>query len=714
MCLRLMAVTRSWARAGRRAGQVAVVLAAAAWLVAAPQPSVLSAPVEQPAAQPAPSPIATGTPDWVELASGDLTVRVHRQPWAIEARMGGRVVFRELAGAPGDSYYGTLAYTRNSGWFHVTGMAGAEAIPNGQRVLVATSEPGAGPGKVEITAPLANVVRVAFTPPSGGPIAWTVESVASDDAEALLGLGERFDGVSLAGRRTELWAADRREVGYGDATYLPVPWVLSSRGYGFLLDDTRRSAWEMRSARGDAWAVGTPAGGISYYVIGGQPAQAIERYTALTGRPPLPPRWGLGVVKTAVGGEARVLADAAKLQANGIPVDGVYVWDATDDDVNVGWPHVTFDPVPGGTYPDVKELTGALRAMGYHPLAYFGPDFRPERSSLAKANAAGALVRGADGKAWVSPLYGISLIDATSPRAVDWWTAATFRRALTTLGFDGGMLDLGEAVPKDAQFADGLTGLEVHNAYPVAYEGAAYGAVRSIKPDALLWMRSGFTGAQKFHAATWSGDPVHSWDPVTGLKSIVPAGLGAGLAGYAYWHTEVGGYVDAPLDASSERDLYIRWLELGAFTSMLRDNYGDRHNNPTYTWSDAETVALWRRYARLHQALGPYLWSAAQTAHDTGLPLVRHLAIAYPDDPRAWAEQQEYMLGPDLLVAPVVEPLARQRSVYLPAGDWTLWWTGQTYSGPGDVTVPAPQDQIPVFVRGGATSPLPDPGSLDG
>jgi alpha-glucosidase len=699
------------------------VLAALVWAATACRDSATTgvvdglagAPVAQaaPHEQPAP-PSPTRPPDAVELSSAELTVRVRRQPWALEARVGERTVLRELEATAADTHYGTLAYQRagQASWSHLTAVVGDEPIAGGQRLTAATTE-GGPPAVVEITSPQPGTIRVAFRPPPGPAIAWTVATAASDEGETLLGLGERFEGVSLAGRRVELWSADRREVKYGDSTYLPVPWLLSSRGFGFLLDDPRRSAWEMRSPRPDAWAVGVPGAGLAFVLVGGPPARAIDRYTALTGRPPAVPPLGLGVVKTLVGGQARVLDDAARLRASGVPVDGVYVYDAYDEEAGVGWPHVTYDPIPSGTYGPLRPFTDALRQIGYRPLGYFGPDFRPQWAHYARAVAAGALVRGADGKPWTHPLYGISLIDATSPRAADWWRIGPLRRALVDLGFDGGMLDLGEAIPLDTRFGDGLTGAEVHNVYPIAYQRAAYQALQSYKPDGLLFMRSGWTGAQRYHAGTWSGDPAHNWDPVTGLQSIVPAGLGAGLAGYAYWHTEVGGYVDGGLDPAGERELYLRWLQLGAFTTMLRDQYGDRRGQPTDIWTDAETLGLWRRYARIHQALGPYLTAAAAQAQATGLPLVRHLVIAFPDDPRAWAEQQQYMLGDDLLVAPVVQAGARQRVVYLPRGDWTHWWTGRVYSGPTEVTVPAPQDQIPVFVRGGATSPLPDPASLD-
>ncbi|HEX2171574.1 MAG TPA: TIM-barrel domain-containing protein, partial [Dehalococcoidia bacterium] len=597
-------------------------------------------------------------------------------------------------------------------WYHVAAVSAVRPITTGQRVLATTTEPGAGPAEVDLRAVQEGIIRVAFQPPPGPPVVRTAFAAVSDEGEAFLGLGERFEGVSLAGRRVDLWTVDRREVGYGASTYLPVPWLLSSRGYGFLLDESRRSEWEMRSRRGDAWAVTASAPGLAFYLIGGHPALAIDRYTALTGRPPLPPRWGLGVVKTLIGGEARVLGDAARLRQDGIPVDGIYVYDAVDDAANLGWPHVTYDPIPTGVYPDVKALTDALRRLGYRSLGYFGPDFRPDRASFAAAAEAGHLVQLADGRPWVHPHFGIGLIDVFDPEAVHWWQHGPLKRALADLGFDGGMLDLGEALPIEASFPDQRTGAELHNAYPVAYAAAAQGALREYKPDGLFWARSGFTGGQRFHTGTWPGDPIHDWDGVTGLRSMIPAALSAGLAGYAYWHTEVGGYVDGGLDASADRELYLRWLQLGAFTAMLRDQFGDRRGRPTDIWTDAETLRLWRRYARIHQALVPYLWRTAEQAQVSGLPLIRHLAIGYPGDRRAWHEEGQYLLGEDLLVAPVLDPDVRERTVYLPTGAWRHWWTGATFQGPADVVVPAPLDQIPVFVRGGADSPLPDPVSF--
>lgn len=654
-----------------------------------------------------PSPTADRAAPPITLAAGELTLTIGR-PWSLEASVGGRPLFRLLPGAERSTPYGGLAYQRagSTDWQHATGVEGVAALPNGQRLTLTTTEPGVGVGVLEATAVAPGVARLVFTPPEGGAVAWAGLSAASDSQETLLGLGERFDGVDLAGKSEDLWIADRREVNYGSSTYLAAPWLLSSRGFGFLLDDSRRSTWELRSRRADSWAVRVAAPLFAAYLIAGTPATALDRYTALTGRPPNPPAWSFGVVKTLVGGEERVLADAARLRDAKVPVDGIFMYDVVDQEANIGWPGVPYDAIKPGPYPDVRRLTAELRRMGFRPLAYFSPDFRPERSSYAAAARQGFLVKGKDGKPWVSPLYKISNIDATNPAAMAWWRDNLLRRALVDLGFDGGMFDLGEAVPADAQFAGGLTGVDVHNRFPAALAQTLTSAVQTYKTDGLFWLRSGYTGAQRYELATWSGDPVHNWAPVSGFPSVLPAALGAGLAGFAYWHTEVGGFVDGGLTGQADRELYLRWLELGAFTSMLRDQYGDRRGHPTDIWTDAATLGLWRRYARIHQALRPYLERSAAQASAKGLPLLRHLALAFPDDARAWAEQQQFLLGDDLLVAPVVTAGAVTRDVYLPAGEWVDWWTGRRYAGPSAVTVPAPLDRIPVFSRGDA-SPLP-------
>lgn len=639
---------------------------------------------------------------------------MYTNAWQLTAHWQGKDIFVTAPDAGEWSPYGSPCYQRtgDDAWRHLTRVLSWQQTADGVHFTVATTEGPSAVANVTFTGPQDNVLRMTVAFPPGPPIGWAACSALLQAKETLLGLGEQFGGIALLDRSIQLWAEDRRAAGYGDATYLPVPWLISSAGFGFLLDDPRETRWRFRTERQDAWRVSVAGDSLNVALIAGQPAEALNRYTALTGRPPAPPAWGLGVVKTLIGGEERVLADAQRLRGDGIPVDGIYVYDCTDDAANMGWPVSTYDAIPPGSYPDPQRLATKLRELGFRPLGYFSPDFRPERTSYATAAQGGYLVRGPDGQPWKHPQFGVSLLDFANPEAVAWWRDGPLRRAVVDLGFDGGMYDLGEAIPLEARFADGQTGATMHNAYPVLMAKGASAALAAWKPDGLFWFRSGYVGAQRYQHGSWSGDPYNNWLPTVGLPSMLPAALGAGLAGYAYWHTEIGGYVDAGLRGASERELFFRWLQFAAFTSMLRDDYGDRRGVPTDIWTDAETLALWRRYAKIHQALRPYLLAAAQQAQATGLPLLRHLALAYPDDPRAWAEQSAYLLGDRVLVAPVVEPGATTHLAYLPRGEWHHWWTSAIFEGPTVALVSAPVDKIPIFVRTDVPSPLPDVGQF--
>jgi alpha-glucosidase (family GH31 glycosyl hydrolase) len=180
------------------------------------------------------------------------------------------------------------------------------------------------------------------------------------------------------------------------------------------------------------------------------------------------------------------------------------------------------------------------------------------------------------------------------------------------------------------------------------------------------------------------------------------------LSGFPFWHAEVAGYVQADLGHAAERELWLRWLQLATWTSLLRDHLGDHERAPIDVWLDDGTLSAFRVAARTHASLLPYLYSLAVEASQTGLPIMRYLPMEAPDDPRAWLEEQSYFLGPHFLVAPVTEPGQTTRRVYLPRGEWVDYWRGTLYSGGQEVTVPAPLDGggPPVFARAGALIPL--------
>jgi alpha-glucosidase len=314
-------------------------------------------------------------------------------------------------------------------------------------------------------------------------------------------------------------------------------------------------------------------------------------------------------------------------------------------------------------------------------------------------------------------------VDFTNPEASEWWQSRV-RFAMTALDFDGAMLDFGEAAPVEARYFNGESGRQLHNAYTVEYNRAAYLAGQAAKPDDFVFFaRSGYSGSQAYTTGRFTGDQVRNWDAQRGLPSVIPAMLNGGLSGWPYWGPDIGGFFeDGPLPANesvearaqrlqAEKELWIRWVQLGALSPAMRDMLGWQ-SDPVTVWTDEETLSVFRAYARLHTALKPYLYRYARVAHERGLPILRPLFLNYPDELETYTLNDEYLLGDEVLVAPVVQPGQTERRVYLPTGTWRDYWTGETYSGSGWVRVPAPLHHIPLFVREGALLELPAPEAL--
>jgi alpha-glucosidase (family GH31 glycosyl hydrolase) len=496
-------------------------------------------------------------------------------------------------------------------------------------------------------------------------------------------------------------------------TYSPMPFLLSGRGYGLHLDTTAAAVFDL----GGPVTIRVAADEVVVHVLTGpDPAAVIRAHADLIGGPPLPPAWGMGVWKSLVGGTDRVLADVDALLAAGVPLDAVWIYDVMDAASGFGWPWPIYGPVPPGDYPDPAALTAALHARGLRVLGYLHPFLVPGRPDHAEAAARGYLVEGPDGAVFTEPWTGgdrRSYLDFTDPDATRWWQDRV-RHAVTPIetggvGFDGAMQDYGEDAPVDGTYADGRPGALVRNDYPVLYARAAREAVQSVRPDdTVLFARSGYTGAQAHVTGRFTGDQTRDWDPRTGLPSVLAGVLNGGISGWPYWGPDIGGFFDG--SGARDRELWTRWVQLGALMPVMRDMLGAQAD-PVGVHTDDETTAMFRGYARLHRALTPYLHALARQAHATGLPLAAPMWLAAPADPVAWTVQDQYLLGTDLLVAPVLTPGVTTRGVHLPAGRWREYWTGTDHTGPGWVTAAAVQ--IPLFVRDGAGLDLPAPHTLD-
>lgn len=615
-----------------------------------------------------------------------------------------------------------VGYGRTPRWYAVTTVERWERDGDTLQFEAGTNDLIARTARIAVEFLDVAVIRITMTLDRTVGVVEMGWAASSDADEGFFGLGERFARTNHRGHAVLNWAEDSPfdpRPGH-DWTYWPVPFFLSSRGYGVLLDTTRRAVFRLASDRDDAWQASADGTELNMVVFAGSdPLDVIRRFTALTGRPPLPRPWAFGVWKTTLSGSDAVRQEARRLREEDLGVSALWIYDQLDLDTNSGWNSAM--GYPEGEYPDLPGLIRELQTERFKVLGYLNPLFivgRPRTDEgiakgyfLKRPNGEPYLVPGPDPNPDVGIRYGsLALYDPTHPEGVTWWQAM-LRRMLVEIGFDGWMHDFGEYTPRDAVFADGSTGDEIRNLYPTLYHQTGAAACRAVKPDFAFFVRSGYTGSNQWAPAGWPGDQHTDWSTDRGLPSIIPAALSVGICGTNAWGPDIGGFFDAydGSDIARSTELWIRWCQFGALTPIMRDHLGPkRMTTPGAVdmWSNEHTLDTWRRYARLHNALVPYLYAYAKIAHETGIPTMRHLVLRYSHDAEARRQDHQYLLGDELLVAPVIEPGVSTRRVWFPDGTWVSYWDDSVYTGPGYVEVPAPIEWIPLFVRGGAILPL--------
>ncbi|HEU4405464.1 MAG TPA: TIM-barrel domain-containing protein [Polyangiaceae bacterium] len=665
--------------------------------------------VVEPEAEPAGDFVALDAPPWraqLDRASGHL----------------------RLVG-PGTSVTVLPALARVGGaWAAVGALAAATPAPGGGLELEQAF--GAGAVRASLRFSAEGVLRYEVLDWRGPAPERLRVSVQTPGGEHAYGLGEKFNAFDQAGRRAHLTARDVAGA-KGDAAYKVAPWWLSSRGHGFHFDASHEAFFDLGAGARDRFALDVLGGALRYHVVGGPaPADALARYTGYSGRPPAPPPWAFAPWVSSDhwrdGGEVRyVLTRLAEL---GIP-GSVFVfdspWETSYNDFT--WNAAQF--ARGGTYEgrawagfdSPRAMLEFLRAHGYKAVLWLTP-FVNVRSNdegvpgqntgkaapYDEAAAAGLFVRAAPGgpplvvdwwKGSGSPL------DFTNPAARAWLAGRLGALAAAGDGVVGGFkADDGEGdyIPLDAAYADGRRGDEMRNGYGLEYHRAVWGVLGR---EGVLFARSGFTGSQAF-PASWSGDNEANFGADNGLPSVVVAGLSAAMSGYAFWGHDVGGYLDQN-PSPDQDDLFTRWAQFGALSPLMQ-----LHRQVTlgrqYPWSySPAALANYVACARLHTRLFPYLYTLAGEAERTGLPLLRPLALAWPNEPAVQGIQDEYLLGPDLLVAPVLAERARSRRVFLPPGGWYDYFSHAYHPGGGwlDWADPEPS-HFPLFVRRGALLPL--------
>ena len=531
----------------------------------------------------------------------------------------------------------------------------------------------------------------------------------ANEGERIFGLGQHQHG--LLDNKGSVIDLEQRN------TEVCIPFYISSLGYGFLWNNpgvgrvelgTNMTRWVMDATRG-----------IDYYVVAGDtPAEILEKYIDATGHPPLLPDFALGFwqCKLRYRTQEELLDVVREYKKRDLPlaviVSDYFHWHMMGD-----W---AMDP---RDWPDPAGMMKELKEMGVELMVSIWPTVNPTNPVYKEMADRGLLAQTVHGVqahtsiADTTPegMSAVAYYDATNPeaRAFVW---DRVKRNYLDYGVRVFWLDADEPelMPMHAEnirYALG-TGLEVTNIYPLLHQKGFYeGMLADGQDEVINLSRSGWAGTQRYGAAVWSGDIRSRFDV---LKAQIPAGLNIAMSGIPWWTTDIGGFMEGDIRTDYFKELVVRWFQYGVFCPLFRLHGVRQPLNGLYgaqssgadneVWSFGEPAyEIIRGLLFLREKLKPYLRDLNQAAHDRGTPPMRPLYYDFPADAAAANLADEFMLGPDLLVAPVVEEGATSRKVYLPAGvTWVEAWTGQEYEGGQAFQADAPLERIPVYWRKGS------------
>ena len=558
--------------------------------------------------------------------------------------------------------------------------------------------PGASTRITLLTGSLARLDLVASAP--AAPDAKPELTFRVEGGGPYFGLGERFWQAGLKGTHLDARPQDR----YGEPghnwVYMGIPFLYTPGGLGFYADTAFDTQFAVNEAD-NAVEVKAATRTVPLYLFAEpDPKAVLTAYTGLTGRPQSLPLWAYGPWITSLQGKGSVLDYAHRLRVEAVPASALWVYDEMDEKNNLGWPFWF-----GSYYGDARTFTDTVHGLGFHVMTYVHPYVRqeilpyPQPSPLYKQGVQNRyLMLDAQGKP-AGPRFEevrTGNIDFTKAAAVDWWQEM-ITRAVHDQGFDGWMEDFGEWVRDSDRFENG-DGTIMSELYPLFYHKITTRAAQAANPDVVPFSRSGAPGSQAWSPALWGADQSANWSRDFGLPSVVTAGITAGMSGFSNWGPDI-------MSAGDSRELWMRWVEFGALTPIMRDHVWNKPDRSFNLWTDSDTTAHFRRYAVLHSTLLPYLVTYGEEAHRTGVPIMRHPALEYPHDPRSVATEYEYLLGKELLIAPVVAP-SNMRELYVPPGEWINYWNGDSLTGGQDNTVNAGTDNIPILVKAGSILPF--------
>ncbi|MEU3742569.1 alpha-xylosidase [Streptomyces sp. NPDC032198] len=529
--------------------------------------------------------------------------------------------------------------------------------------------------------------------------------------EQVYGLGERFTPFVKNGQVVDMWQADGGTS--SEQAYKNVPFSLHvspAGAYGVFVNHPGKVSYEIGSESVGQMQFSVEDQTLEYYVVAGPtPKDVLRRYTALTGRPALPPAWSFGLWLTTSFttqyDEETVTSFVDGMAERDIPLS-VFHFDCFWMR-EYQWSDFQWDP---DVFPDPQGMLARLKGRGLKISVWINPYIAQKSALFDEAATAGYLVKRTNGDIWQWDLWqaGMALVDFTNPEACAWFQAKL--KVLLDQGVDCFKTDFGERIPTDVVWHDGSDPERMHNYYTHLYNRTVFELLEKERGtgEAILFARSATAGGQQY-PVHWGGD---CWSSFGAMAESLRGGLSLSLSGFGFWSHDIGGFEGTPDPA-----VFKRWLAFGLLSSHSRLHGSSSYRVP-WEFGD-EAVDVTRQFTRLKHRLMPYLYGAAAEAHHTGVPLMRPMLLEFPDDPTARALDRQYMLGPDLLVAPVFSADGFVE-YYLPQGTWTHLLTGEHVQGPAWRRERHGFDSLPLYVRPGAVLPLgsdtqrPDGDWLDG
>ena len=512
--------------------------------------------------------------------------------------------------------------------------------------------------------------------------------------ECVYGLGERFTPFVKNGQVIDLWNEDGGTA--SEITYKNIPFYLTNRGYGIFINHSERVQLEVASETVESVQFSVPGETLEYFVIyGPTPKEVLQRYTALTGRPALPPAWTFGLWLTTSFttnyDTATVNSFIQGMADRDIPLHVFHFdcfWMKEFHWVDFLWDERVF-PDPAGMLRDLK-------ARGLKICVWINSYIAQQSAMFEEGTAGGYLLKRPNGDVWQWDMWqaGMGLVDFTNPDACKWYGDKL--RTLIDMGVDCFKTDFGERIPTDVVYFDGSDPVKMHNYYTFLYNKVVFEVLEEKLGigEAALFARSATTGGQQF-PVHWGGDSMASFES---MAETLRGGLSLALSGFGFWSHDIGGF-----EATATAALYKRWCAFGLLSSHSRLHGSQSYRVP---WLfDEEAVDVLRYFTKLKCRLMPYLFGKAVEAHQTGTPILRAMVLEFPDDPACDYLDRQYMLGDNLLVAPVFTDDG-QVSFYVPEGRWTHFLNGETYEGGRWYKETYSYMSLPLLARPGAIIPL--------